>query len=498
MVAYQKGINKINIATLVASVGLSLVGPGTAHAFDPLSIAAAGVTTSIVIERLQEKINQLIDKATHDGSLLTSKVARDIQLLIDGARQQLHDELNQQWDKLDYEKVALLRDLDTKVQAVSAGLQQAVELEDTVVLDVDGFLQRMPLMQETPSLRRIEGSTQFYKVGTSSYRIVLTGNIIKSGRVNSVEWLPNKQNAEWGTIPANWVVNFMPPYQMAIDIPGSDIKALFDEKSLKVIKYRVNANVQNRLWYEFWKPEVRSEHFNFTVQLFPKKPIQFVANEYIATKVIDEQTVLTQKGPEMFVPGCGDSGCNAYHTLCVDVPPGASPIQATDLYDSFVGWGSWNNFSVQAGSICGTYWQHSHNVGRNVSFNVKFHPLKDEKIVQGAKVTPLSVTPGEAIDYLTVRHCIDVPVVRLGPIRFNTEGVCANITPNNAGFLSYGTTYTVEFSSNMVQFDIKLRSFTGDQDVITEQSLPNIKRVKVSPLQGGTFRRQVFEPILPF
>src|SRR6202041_3652376 len=66
-----------------------------------------------------------------------------------------------------------------------------------------------------------------------------------------------------------------------------------------------------------------------------------------------------QKGPLMTIPGCGNSGCNAYYNVCVDVPPGATPIAITNYYDSFIGWGGFGQTRKTPTGFCAVYWQHS-------------------------------------------------------------------------------------------------------------------------------------------
>lgn len=86
-----------------------------------------------------------------------------------------------------------------------------------------------------------------------------------------------------------------------------------------------------------------------------------------------------QKGPLTTIPGCGNSGCNAYYNICVDVPKGATPIGITNYFDSFVGWGGFGNPRKTETGFCATYWQHSHNVARSVSFDVSYQPASSKQ-----------------------------------------------------------------------------------------------------------------------
>ena len=117
--------------------------PSLVHAIDPLTVAGAGITTSLLLHKFDEKATNIVQNAGAVGSLLTSKAARDVQLEIMAARQQLHEELNQNWDRLDGEKVSALRAIDSALEELSKNVAQAGRLEDDLALDVDQQLNKM-------------------------------------------------------------------------------------------------------------------------------------------------------------------------------------------------------------------------------------------------------------------------------------------------------------------------------------------------------------------
>lgn len=94
----------------------------------------------------------------------------------------------------------------------------------------------------------------------------------------------------------------------------------------------------------------------------------------LAQSVSSEPETQIQKGQLTLIPGCGNSGCNAYYNICVDVPKGATPIGITNYFDSFIGWGGFGNPRKTDTGFCATYWQHSHNQARNDSFDVIYVP----------------------------------------------------------------------------------------------------------------------------
>ena len=101
-----------------------------------------------------------------------------------------------------------------------------------------------------------------------------------------------------------------------------------------------------------------------------------------------------QKGEPHVVGGCGISGCYAQYDICVDVPPGATPLSIAHYYDSFSGWGEFTNQRQTPRGFCATYIQHSHNVTRIVSFDVLY------QINQVQQGPPLSGTEADILDKL--------------------------------------------------------------------------------------------------
>src|ERR1035438_3088358 len=149
------------------------------NAQDPATILVAGITTSAFLDKLQEKANNIVQNAGGVGSLLASKVARDIQLDIMATRIQLHDELNQNWDRLDQEKVSVLKEIDSSLNQVTKNIGQVSQMQDDLVLDVDSTLNRIPFLKDVRTVRRIWGASQYYRPN-GIYIVTIHGNIFDS------------------------------------------------------------------------------------------------------------------------------------------------------------------------------------------------------------------------------------------------------------------------------------------------------------------------------
>ena len=130
----------------------------------------------------------------------------------------------------------------------------------------------------------------------------------------------------------------------------------------------VKQKIPGRDSFQLWRDEYINQEYPFSLELFPKYPAAYRATEYDEVPGIDDTQTLTWPRRETLIPGCGNSGCNAYYTICEDLPPGNQPVGPANLYDSRgLGWYSgFGPFTVTSTGVCSTYWQHSHDQARNV------------------------------------------------------------------------------------------------------------------------------------
>jgi hypothetical protein len=305
MIRYKGNIEKeslrhrLGILFLVSIMIVSLIRCGGGAA--PLTIAASGITVSSLLDKLDDRISHIIGQAAAAGSLVSSKAARDLQLQIEAARQQLHDEMDHNWDRLGKEKISVLREIDSSISRVEKLVAVGGRMHDDLTLDVSDALNRFPFLKQVWSIRRIEGSSQYYR-DDGSYRIVVRSNV--------VDLSTNKPEIVIGKIKIRpeWIV-LHPPHDMSITIPAGEANKYFQESTLAEIPAVIKSVVPNRSsGFEFWKPATRTASFKFTLELFPKYPASYRLTEYSEEKIIDETKKLIQKGQFVTVPGCGNSG----------------------------------------------------------------------------------------------------------------------------------------------------------------------------------------------
>jgi hypothetical protein len=151
--------NTRNVA-LIFTLCFCLVSCGAVVA--PLSVAATGITPSSVLDKLEQKVTNIIGQAAGAASLVSSKAARDVQLLISATRQELHDELGENWDRLDSQKLSILRSIDDSLNRLGQAVQQGGKIEDAIFLDIESLLTKLPFSKETPSIRRVAGPPNIF------------------------------------------------------------------------------------------------------------------------------------------------------------------------------------------------------------------------------------------------------------------------------------------------------------------------------------------------
>ena len=179
-------MRRLTAAVCVLFFVCSALGPNTSGQGGPLSFVAAGVTTEVALDKADEVGTHLIQQAGQTASLVSSKVARDLQLLIENARQQLHDELNDQWDRLDSQKLDMLKEIDKYIAQLNAGMERGGAIEENAYLDLADLAGKLPFSEKEPILRTIKGVTLYSREKSGFYRVSLKGNIFNQqyGEIN--------------------------------------------------------------------------------------------------------------------------------------------------------------------------------------------------------------------------------------------------------------------------------------------------------------------------
>jgi hypothetical protein len=504
--------------SLISCISIVLFSSGCGAGAGVLTVAAGGVATSKVLDKLDDKVTHIIQQAAAAGSLLSTKAARDLELEILAARQQLHDELNQNWDKLDQEKVSGLKALDKTVDDLNQNIQKIGTMEDDLSLDVDQKLNAIPFLKKAVTIRRVEGSSQYFRT-EGLYVVNVKGNVFSQ--------MADKPTVTVGeqTLDGNSVL-LKPPYDLVINIPTDIVKKAFQDRTLSYVPITISQKINNRDYsFQIWRDRLRDATYKFSLELFPKYPAAYRLTEFDQEPFVDTSQTLVAPARLMYISGCGNDGCNAYYNVCTDVPGGGQPLQAVDFQDSFNGWGGFGQQWVTSTGVCARYWQHSHNVGRNVGFNVQYHPAGSHVVPHPLGLIPLSPDQADEFrpkDLQSVQPAssalnviatilaratsqiqllgpakvfgLDIPVAvsaAAGPAPASiptTEVPPARQTVVDNGAVRLGRTYAAQFNPNMVYYELVFRTFTGEE--LVDSTAKHSKLIDASPLVNqSNFKR---------
>jgi hypothetical protein len=468
----------VSVALLLITLPLAISLQSTPQ--NPVGIVVAGAATSVFLDKLSEKANNVVQNAGAVGSLLASKAARDVQLEIMAARIQLHDELNQNWDRLDAEKISLLQQLNSSLDQISQDIGKVSQMQDDLVLDVDSTLNRIPFLKDVKTIRRIWGASQYYRPN-GIYIITIHGNIFDSGA--------GAPDVSIGGRPLSTPPIMSPPYDVKLEIPANQINDRFQDRKVTQIPVTLKQKVSNRNYsFQIWRDAYTTQEFTFTLELFPKYPAAYRLTEYDEQPSIDQTQTLTWPRRETLIPGCGNSGCNAYYTICQDVPAGAQPIGPTNLYDSRgLGWYSgFGTLTVTSTGVCLVYWQHSHDQARNVGFDVLYHPATKITVPKDIELVPIS--GGDLSHYFDDPQANDVSLAKDKKVGDPISPAQPNYTMLEKGIdhgaVRIGQTYDSHFSNDMQSYRLVFRTFTGAEIVLVPGQGSDL--VQQSPLQDTT------------
>jgi hypothetical protein len=369
---------KLHFVALLGFTAVSflVLTSATEAQVDPLSFAAAGVSTSLALDKAEQTANNLIQQSGNVASLTSSKIARDLQMLISDARQQLHEELTDNWDTLDRQKVDLLRSIDVYIKQLNGVMAKGGLLEEDAYLDLTQLTQKLPFASSDPILRSVRGATISYRE-TGLYHVTLRGTIFDPSN--------GPLGIKLGNTPvsADVKIAYTPPYEAAIDFPASYLSHYFNETALAYIPVNLSVLVPDKSYYFYnLRKKTRPAIYTFTLQLLPKHPItKYSLIELNAEPTVDRNVVSRTWGAISQVPGCGHDDCNSGQLVCADVPVGGEPIGIVDHYDDLMS--AWGEFVgppiITPTSVCQAFHQHR-PASRNVKIEISYYP-PDTKLV---------------------------------------------------------------------------------------------------------------------
>jgi hypothetical protein len=160
----------------------------------------------------------------------------------------------------------------------------------------------------------------------------------------------------------------------------------------------------------------------------------------------------------------------------------------------FSGFGPCHNTAT--GAVC-TYWQHSHDQARNVGFDVQYHPPITVIVSRDIELVPIS---GESLS-----HYFDDPQANDAALAKDAQingGTAAAQQPNSIaekgidhGAVRIGQTYDIHFDNSMKSYTLVLRTFTGQEIVITPGK--SSESLETSQLENQTDFKRITVALKP-
>lgn len=397
-----------------------------------LSFVAAGVTTDVALNKADEVGSHLVQQAGQMASLTSSKAARDVQLLIENARWQLHDELDVQWDKLDSQKLSILKEIDKYIVELNAGMEKGGAIEENAYLDLKDFADALPLSKKEPILRTIKGATIYFLPTNGNYRVSLKGNIFNQEYGEPVVFRGNIQdkNVEKPFGTGVKIVRDNSGYDVSLVFDSAVFKNDFEDSKLVYIPVIIKTKFPDGSMFHWKGSGMLDVTYKFTLQLLPKFPVtEYEFVELNEEPTVDKNNIQEKWGDDYIVSTCGSkSGCNSWMVACAFAPPGSQAVQVIDRYDSAqqAGFGTWEWIKVNGESICENFHQQSHTTPRNIRIKISYYPPDKHLVANDVKLQEVQAA--------------DVPATKL----------------------AYGTLYVAYFNNKKKSFRLRLKMFTGE------------------------------------
>jgi hypothetical protein len=396
----------------------------------PLSIAATGVVTSKVLDKAEQVGDNLIQQAGYVSSLTSSQTIRDLQLLISDARQQMHEELNTNWDRLDNQKVDLLRNIDSSIQQLSGVMNRGGLLEEDAYLDINHITDKLPFVSSDPIVGSVRGATVGFRE-TGFYRITVRGTVFQPPAGDPTVKIK-------GLVVGSPYVKLTKGTQhneANIDFQSSYLSKYFADKTLSYLPITLDIPVPDKSYYfAETRKKYRTASYHVTLQLLPRHPIaKYSLIEMTEVPTVNKAAPPQSKwGDTVQVPGCGHDGCNDTFWACADVPAGAEPIAVVDHYDDVASYGEFTGLlKPTPGGICELYHQHR-PMSRNIRIKVSYYPPDTALIPKDVELHPVSAE----------------------------DSAQQPVAP--AKELAFDQLYVAYFSNSMKSFRLAMTLFTGE------------------------------------
>ena len=460
-----------------------------------VSIADPTDSAGEVLDKMQRAGDEIVDRATSDGSLVASKIARDIQILLADARQYLHEELTTSLNDLGDKELSLLAEMDGFIKVARDTTEKGKLIEEKAYLDLNQLAEKFPFTSETKVLRSVKGTSLIYRA-EGTYRLKLIGNVFRpdTGEVGICK-MPTYNEVQAQLKLRNWddgrteqmkielckrissdlvfAAGSDDSEEFNLDINAAYTRTGFLEDKLAYISLAIKVQVPDgRHWYSRWpgSASTRTALFPFTIQLLPKHPItkySLIARNAIPG--VNRDVTLIAKGDDVIVPAV-PHGSNAWAEVCARTPglvgeafefKSASDSPPGNYFGSFIGQPAPKS-NVE---ICQTYHTQCECL-HTVSLTINYHPPMEAYVRKDVRFQALD--PDDKAEKPTV----------------------------DADKLEFGRMYIAYFDNDERSFTLAMEQFNGEPIFATGRLDDGF--LAVTPSLGPTARQVTLMMSSPF
>jgi len=229
-----------------------------------------GNKVSEIIQKTRETGADLIDQANHTGNALVARAANEANVLSENLSLLFQDNMDQVFDQLSEEKQLLLIEAEKIRQNITDVGNTAYEIKDTIALDLNALLSKVPFIEDKFFLQAVRGLS--YLPQKSEYVIDIYGTTLGiqedvSTNINVI----NKSEGNKVVIQNVRVDQSQQRFKAKIYIPNNELSGLIDDRTLKIVQLDLEFNINRKKRRWLFKRDVTEQVvIPIYISLFPR------------------------------------------------------------------------------------------------------------------------------------------------------------------------------------------------------------------------------------
>ncbi|MDR3511425.1 MAG: hypothetical protein P4L73_07320 [Caulobacteraceae bacterium] len=258
-------------SALIAVLALALVlgPPRVAKAQDvgtaAISAGLADLVGSDLIQKFRQTGQVLLDQANSSGNALIARAANEANVTAQNISFLLKDQQNVAFKNLDTDEQKLIVQAELTREKLSKIADTAYDMKDTTAVDLNYLVSAFPFVQNRFFVQRISGLSYLDQPGDYSIRVIASTLGVQEDIATTIAVALN------GRAVSDATVDQSQQHGVAtITLPNGDLKALFDNTSLKIVPAKLTFTVKRRTFWSFLTgPQVNAYDVPIYISLYP-------------------------------------------------------------------------------------------------------------------------------------------------------------------------------------------------------------------------------------